>query len=158
MCSSDLLRMPVREPMIDDNGIVQRAWRLFLRNQNDKLAVASVNAGSVSLAVQAASIAATPVPMTVNVGYYRVSVYARRTQAATTSSDLKVDIGFTESGASLTVTTGTDSTNTTAKVLTGSWVLRVDQTTTITYATTYASVGATPMQYRLDVVVEQVQV
>ena len=52
----------------------------------------------------------------------------------------------------------TDSTNTTAKVLTGSWVLRVDQTTTITYATTYASVGATPMQYRLDVVVEQVQV
>jgi hypothetical protein len=152
------LRMPVREPVIDENGIVQRAWRLFFRTQNDTLSYASVNAGSVSKTVQQASIAATPVPMTVSAGFYRVSVYARRTQAATTSSDLKVDIGFTESGASLTVTTGTDSTNTTSKVVTGNWVLRVDQTTTITYATTYASVGATPMQYRLDVVVEQVQV
>ncbi len=152
------LRMPVREPVTDENGLVQRAWRLFLRNQNDTLSYASVNAGSVSLALQQASITATPVPMTVASGFYRVSVYARRTRAATTSSDLKVDIGFTESGASLTVTTGTDSTNMTSKVVTGSWVLRVDQTTTITYATTYASVGATPMQYRLDVVVEQVQV
>lgn len=152
------LRMPVRENIADDDGLITRAWRLFLRQQNDSLSYATVNAGSVSKTVQQASIGATPVPMTVNVGFYRVSVYARRTQAATTSSDLKVDIGFTESGTSLTVTTGTDSTNTTTKVLTGSWVLRVDQTTTITYATTYASVGATPMQYRLDVVVEQVQV
>lgn len=152
------LRMPVREPLTDDNGLIQRAWRLFLRNQNDTLSYASVNAGSVSKTVQQASISATPVPMTVSAGFYRVSVYARRTQAATTSSSLQVDIGFTESGTSLTVTTGADATNTTTKVVTGSWVLRVDQTTTITYATTYASVGATPMQYRLDVVVEQVQV
>jgi len=31
----------------------------------------------------------------------------------------------------------------------------VDDATTMTYATTYASVGATTMQYRLDVVCEQ---
>lgn len=152
------LRMPVREPLTDDDGMVQRAWRLFFRTQNDTVSLASVNVGAVSKLLQAASIAATPVPMTVNVGYYRISVYARRTQAATTSSDLKVDVGWTESGATLTATTGTDSTNTTTKVLTGSWVVRADQTTTITYATTYASVGATPMQYRLDVLVEQVKV
>ena len=152
------LRMPVREPLTDDDGMVQRAWRLFFRTQNDTVSLASVNVGAVSKVLQAASIAATPVPMTVNVGYYRISVYARRTQAATTSSDLKVDIGWTESGATLTATTGTDSTNTTTKVLTGNWVVRADQTTTITYATTYASVGATPMQYRLDVLVEQVKV
>lgn len=149
--------MPVRSELADEDGLISRAWRLFLRGQTTTLGMASVRAGSKALVGQQASIAATPVPMVISPGWYRVSIYARRTQAATTSSDLKVDIGFTESAVSLTVTTGTDSTNAVTKVLSGSWLIRVDQSTTITYATTYASVGATPMQYRLDVVVEQVQ-
>lgn len=151
-------RMPVREAITDGDGLIRNAWRLFLRGQNDTISVAPIRAGTKVLTLQAASIAATPVPMVVEAGLYRVSVYARRTQAATTSSQLTVDVGFTESAVSLTVTTGMDATNTVTKVLAGSWLLRVSASSTITYATTYVSVGATPMQYRLDVIVEQVQV
>lgn len=149
--------MPVRDTVTDDDGLIKRPWRLFLRGQNDTLNIAPIRVGQKSLTGQQASIGATPVPMTVNAGLYRVSVYARRTQIATMSSELKVDIGFTESTQTLTLTTGNNTTNTLAALLTGTWMIRVDQTTTITYATTYVSVGATPMRYRLDVVVEQIQ-
>ena len=43
----------------------------------------------------------------------------------------------------------------TATVGSGSVIVRIDQATAITFATTYASVGGTPMQYRLDMAVEQ---
>ena len=46
--------------------------------------------------------------------------------------------------------------NTLATTTSLSAIISVDDATTITYATTYASVGATTMQYRLDVVCEQV--
>lgn len=151
--------MPVRDVLTDEDGLISRVWRLFLRGQVDTVALTPVRVGNVSLpAGQAASIAATPIAMTVNAGRYRVSVYARRNQAATTSSELKVDIGWTESGVSLSTSTGNNTTNTTTSVLLGSWLITVDATTTITYATTYVSVGATPMQYLLDVTVEQVKV
>jgi len=46
--------------------------------------------------------------------------------------------------------------NTTATVGSLTFLVRVDKATAITYATTYVSVGATAMQYRLDVLCEQV--
>lgn len=152
-------RMPVRDAVISaDDGLITRAWRLFLRGQNDTLSLSPVRLGSVALNGQGVAITATPVPMIVNAGLYRVSVYARRVQVATTSSDLEVIVGFTESGVSLEVTTGVNSVNADTEVLSGSWLIRVDTQSTITYATTYASVGATAMLYRLDVIVEQVEV
>ncbi len=152
-------RMPVRSELADEDGLISRTWRLYLRGQGDTLASSPVVAGRKSLAAgQAAAIGATPMPIAVEAGFYRVSIYARRTQVATTSSDLAVLIGFTESGVSLTVTTGVDATNAVTKVLAGSWVIKCDANTTITYETTYASVGAQPMQYKLDVIVERVQV
>ena len=46
--------------------------------------------------------------------------------------------------------------NATSTVGTASFLVRVDQDSAITYATTYASSGAVTMQYRLDTVCERV--
>ena len=46
--------------------------------------------------------------------------------------------------------------NTTATYLAESVPVRIDPNTSLTYATTYASVGATTMQYSLEVAVERV--
>lgn len=151
-------RMPSRNPVIDEDGLITRQWRLFLRGQGDTLDVAPVRAGLSVVNSSDASISATPVPMTVNAGLYRVSVFARRLISATTSSELQVTIGFTQGTVSLSVETVNDTNNTITQAISGSWLIRVDATTTITYETTYVSVGATAMTYRLDVTVEQVQV
>lgn len=109
----------------------------------------------VTLTAQQASIATTPIPMPqIGAGLYRISVYARVTQAATVSSSLDATIGWTDGTVSCTHTLAAVTGNTTATVLLGSVVVRSDQATALTYATTYASVGATPMQYRIDVMVE----
>ena len=47
--------------------------------------------------------------------------------------------------------------NTTTTNQSGDSLIRVDRNSAITYATAYSSTGATAMQYKLDVVVEQVQ-
>jgi hypothetical protein len=46
--------------------------------------------------------------------------------------------------------------NTTATVQNGSILIHADQSSTVTYATAYASVGATTMTYSLSVRLEQV--
>ena len=57
----------------------------------------------------------------------------------------------TASTASVAMTGNTTATTGTLSVL-----VRVDQNSSITYATTYASSGGTSMQYRLDVTCEQI--
>jgi hypothetical protein len=104
---------------------------------------------------QAAAIAATPLALPESTsGLYRVTVYARKTQAATTSSDLTVTIQATDGGVACPQSTPTNSVNTTAAVISQSFLVRRDQATAITYETAYASVGGTVMKYALDVEVE----
>lgn len=87
-------------------------------------------------------------------GVYRLSWYARITQAATVSSSLTVSFGWTQNGTGLTGS-GTallDGTSTTTQ--SGTATIRSDAATTLTYSTTYVSIGATSMQYALTIFAE----
>lgn len=110
----------------------------------------------VSLSSQSADIAATPVPMPdLTAGLYRVSVYVRVTRAASTSSEIQIDIGFTDGAIALT-SVGTNLTgNTTSTFETRTLMLAVDANASITYEAIYTSVGATAMQFKVEIVVEK---
>lgn len=113
---------------------------------------------TVALTAQSAAIGTTAVGLgSITSGLYRVSWYTRITQAATTSSSLTVTIGWTESATSQSSSGAALIANTTVTGQSGSVLIQSDSAAPITYATAYASVGATPMKYRLSVTVEAVQ-
>ena len=129
-------------------------WFLALVTRTDKT---SERVLRTRVQTQAASIAPTSLALgTLAPGLYRVTWRFRVTRAATTSSSLLVTLGWTESGLSLTRSSPAKTGNTTTTEDTDSWLIRVDQATAVTYATTYASVGATTMQYEVELVVEVV--
>jgi hypothetical protein len=110
----------------------------------------------VTLTNQVASIGSTPFEIaTLSAGLYRLTYYARITTAASVSSSLTVSFGWTETTVTLAGSGSAITGNTTTTIASGSLVVRADASTTLTYSTTYASVG-TAMAYRLDVIVEQV--
>lgn len=110
-----------------------------------------------SATAQSASISATPIPLgTLAAGWFRVSWFVRVTTAATTSSSLIVTIGSTDSGVSTTQSGAAMTGNTTGTSQGLAVLVHSDQAAPLTYATTYASVGATPMAYKIDVLCEQV--
>lgn len=152
--------IPSRDPVVDNKtGLITRTWQVYFRNLRTDIDSAPASLHQVALTAQTASIAATAVPSDVlTAGLYRVSWYARITRAATTSSSLTVTIGWTEQGTPLTVSGAAVTGNTTTTVQNATQVLQIDGSTPITYATTYASTGATTMAYELTVLLEQLQV
>lgn len=115
--------------------------------------------GAVTLTGQNASISATPVPMPdLSAGLYRVSVFARVTTVATTSSSLTIAIGFTQGGVSCTLTLAAMTGNLVTTINAPfTALIESDANAPITYTVTYASNGAGEMVYTLSVAVEQVQ-
>lgn len=151
-------KMPVREPMIEpDSGTITRPWRLFMRSGSDTASAAPLRVGSANLTGQNAGIGPTQVPGSFPPGLYRVSIYARRTTVATTSSSLGVTIRFLDGGQALVITTGVNTDNTLAAIVAGSGMVRIGPGSPVTYEVEYASVNPGEMRYSLDVVVEQVQ-
>ena len=135
--------------------LISSPWFRYFSNQATQLTTAAQAIATKGLAAQAASISATPLLVTSFSGLFRVTYYLRITQAATVSSSVTVTIGFTETAVPLTKTFPAVTGNTTTTIDSQTWLLRSDAAAPITYAITYASVGATAMQYRIDVVVEQ---
>lgn len=148
----------VEQPVISDRitGRVTQAMRYWLLALADRVNAGPQILASATATTQAASIATTNFAiLSVQPGVYRLSMAARITQAATTSSSLIVTFGWT-SAVACTTSSAALTGNTTATVGSMTFLVRVDAATAITYATTYASAGATAMQYRLDVLCEQV--
>jgi hypothetical protein len=131
-------------------------WIRWFQSLTQAIGATSGRVGAASVSAQAASIAATAISTpTLAPGLYQVSCYGRVTRAATTSSSLSVQIGWTDGGvACVAKAGGTATTNTTSTTTNGTVVVRVDQGTSITYSTAYASVGGVTMTYDLDVLVE----
>jgi len=149
--------IPLRDPVVDANRMLSQAWMKYLvRLPATLYAIPSRLNGETEIA-QAASIAATDISGAgLLAGLYRVSYYARVTQAATTSSSLVVTLGWTDGGVAQSYS-GADMTgNTTATNQAGSVLIRVDAGQPVTYATTYGSVGGTVMQYAISVTLEKV--
>ncbi|HSY51136.1 MAG TPA: hypothetical protein VLC46_20185 [Thermoanaerobaculia bacterium] len=119
----------------------------------------------VSLSTQAASIGTTNlVASTPSAGLYRISWAQLITQAATTSSSLLTTIGWNNGSAKSTTVNWlngaapkaqADGNSAVGGEESGSIVVFCANGTALTYATTYASSGATPMQYSLRIHVER---
>jgi hypothetical protein len=151
--------IPSRDAVVDKTGLITRTWQVYFRNLRTDIDNAPASLNQETLTGQSASIATTAVPSDVlTAGLYRVSWYARVTTAATTSSSLTVTIGWTEQSVPLTVSGVAMTGNTTTTVQNATQVVQIDGGTSITYATTYASSGATAMVYALTVLLEQLQV
>lgn len=110
----------------------------------------------VNLEEQSASIGATQIYLTaIPAGLYRVNYYMEVTRAASTSSSLSITFGWTSNTTSKTYAGSAMTGNTTATYQQGAVLVRSDANLPITYATTYASSGATTMAYTLMVTLEQ---
>ena len=133
---------------------LMRYWLLSLA---DRINATPEILASVKASTQAASISATSFSiLSVSPGLYRLSMSARISRAATTSSSLIVTFGWTSGGVSCTTASPAMTGNTTATVGSLTVLARVDEATAITYATTRATAGGTTMQYDLDVSCELV--
>jgi hypothetical protein len=106
-----------------------------------------------TLTAQAASIGTT-VLIPLASGFYRVNWYARITTPATSSSSLTVGFTSTDNTVPVTQTGAALTGNLTSTTGSGVFLMNCDASTPLTYTTTYASVGATAMEFSLTLVVE----
>lgn len=138
-------------------GTLTQLWVVWFQKLLRALYDVSWLVGSVALTARDASIVSTPVPTgkSLSTGLYRIGYTARITRAASTSSNLVVTMGWTDGGVSCTASNTSDlSVNTTATQANGALMVHLDAGTTVTYTTTYTSVGATTMTYALYIVME----
>lgn len=135
--------------------LVPRPWIDWLTALTTRVETTPNNVETVELNTQMSSIGTTPLPMdNFGAGLYRITYYARITRAGTVSSSLTVALGWTDGAVNCGYTGPALTTNTVNSVQGHTIMVRSDSPPVLTYATTYASVGATPMQYSLDIVAE----
>jgi hypothetical protein len=130
-----------------------RTWQ-DLQDQSGSVPVK----GSVGLAGQSASIAATRL-FTVRVtGFYRVNTYLRRTGIDGTSSSLQATINWIEGAQPLSKALATMSADSLTEVQGESSTIYADAESDITLDVNYASNTPHAMIYELFTSVEQIQV
>jgi hypothetical protein len=132
---------------------VSEDWRRWFQEVKDAIDRSAQRVGAVvALTAQSASVSGSTAVL--DAGLYRVSWLLRVTQAATTSSNLQISIGATSGGLATTQSGAALASPAAGVVQSGSVVVLVDAGTAITYATAYASVGATALAYGLSLTVE----
>lgn len=135
---------------------VDERWVKYFGEESRAVEDRPERAVAVRLSAQAADIAVTALGIgTVEPGVWRISYTLRVTRAATTSSEVQLTIAWTEGG----VAQSQASTNLTGNLTTtregGTFILRVDSATNLTYAVEYDSVGAVGMLFSLDLIAER---
>lgn len=147
--------VPLGSPVVE-RGVLHREMVRFFESLRTMISRTVQLLGSVSLTAQGATISTTPVPTgPLPVGRYRVSYTLQITRAATTSSSAQMALSWTFNSIASLQAFPAVTGNTLTSYSTDSIVVNVDQGTTISYQVTYASVGATSMQYAVAVWVEQ---
>jgi len=145
-----------REAIVDERRRPTRSFIEWATSLIEDVDAAPARVIRASVTGQIASIGATPLATAALAeGWYRVTVYARVTTAAATSSSLIPTITHTDSGISCSQSGDAMTSN--VATLPKSWTFLVysDGAAPISYSTTYASVGVPAMAYRLDVILEQ---
>lgn len=146
---------PSREVPIDPaTGLFQQRLLTWFRNLRQEVDLNPTRVTTpVSLSAQNASISTTAIPTpSLNAGLYQITYFARVTTAATSSSSLTVTFTATDDSVSYSVSGTAITGNTTATTGTGTFLMRVDGASPVSYSTTYATSGATAMVYKLDIV------
>lgn len=137
--------------------LLPRVWVDWMTALTIRLDSNATALNTVELTAQQASIGTTTIPLDIlSAGLYRITYYARITVPGTTSSSLTVTLGWTDHSVSCSTSGAALTGNTVSTVQGGTIMVRNDSASPLTYATTYASVGATAMQYSLDLLVEQI--
>lgn len=156
--ASQAAPFPMKDPIArQGDGLMTLPWVNWFTQLLVDVSSAPLRVHTVSLVAQTDSIGATAIPMgTLSEGLYRISYTARVTTAATTSSSLTVYVGTTQSGVACQYAGTALTGNTTASVVTGTFLVKSDAQAPITYSTAYSSTGATAMAYAMDVVAERV--
>lgn len=147
--------MPTETPLVETDRTMNWFWTQFFVARDQLIQAAATTLVDEVVVSQAAAIGATPLDIGTNAALYRVNLYTRITQPATVSSSLTPTFRWTEGGVSLSKTYTALTGNTTTTYLVDVFPVRVDATTSLTYETAYASVGATPMQYSMEIAVER---
>jgi hypothetical protein len=141
--------------LVGQTGKAVIDWQRWFNSLKQALLTTPGIMGSVALRAQASSVATTPIPTpTLSPGLYRITYYSRVTQPATLSSSLELTLSWVDGGVTCSVTTPAVIGNTTASIITGQQIVSIDNGTQVSYATTYSSVGATPMRYTLSIAFE----
>lgn len=157
---AELTTQLLNEPLVDRSGRMNQRWYIFFRDQQAQVASTPQSViPPVEVTAQEASISTTPLPTeALAPGLYRVSYYARVTRAATSSSSLTVTITWTDGSVACSFSGAALTGNTTGTLQTETLLIEIDQASPVSYATTYATSGATTMQYKLAIVLEAVSV
>jgi len=150
--------VPFKSWLVDlKTRLVERDWRKWFEEIALALGAAAARLGSVSLTAQAATVSATDFQtVSLTEGLCRVTYAARITRAATVSSSLTVALGWTDGGVSCSQSGVAMTGNTTSTTQSGLVAMHVDAATPVTYTLTYASAGATTMQFSFHAALESV--
>ncbi len=139
-------------------GHLTDPWLAYFTQQGQAITDSPIRINSAQLIDQSATIVATDLSgASVTAGDYRVTWYARITQAATTSSSLIVTLSWTDGGVTPSYAGSAITGNTVTTVQSDTFLMRSDAVAPIRYATTYVSVGGTPMKYALSLIIERVR-
>lgn len=133
---------------------ITRVWNNWFQSVVERVAAAAFVSARVALTGQAASIPATNLIAAPNGGLYRLTYRFRVTQAASVSSSLQFTVTATDGGVACALSSAAYTGNVVNAPQSGTILIRTDTGAPMTYAVTYASVGATPMQYAVDIVAE----
>lgn len=148
---------PLRDAIADQTGEVRPAWQTWLLSIKSFFGMVPQILRRVSLTAHGAAIGTTAFPVgTLAPGLYRITTYARITRAGTVSSSLTLTFAWTDGGVACTLSLPANTGNTTATVQTAVLMVKVDAASPLSYSAAYVSVGATTMQFLLELLLEQV--
>ncbi len=156
----DTTPTPIADPVVDParGWRLTEVWKNYFSRMPATLGSIPNILNVVSLSTQSASIGATDFSGTsLLAGLYRVMYHIRVTQAATTSSSLTVTLAWTEGGVAQSYVGSAITGNTLTTFQLATLLLRCDGAAPVSYAVAYASTGATPALYSLDVVIEKIK-
>jgi hypothetical protein len=140
-----------------NEGILTDPWARWFDQLNLLLESTPSRIKTFQITNQGASIPPTDLSGgTLSGGLYRVSYYARITQAASTSSTLTVTIDWIDGGITPSYSGAAITGNTVFTNQSGTLLIKVDDLSPIRGSTTYGSVGGTPMLYAISVTLEEI--
>ena len=137
--------------------VIGEKWAQYVSGVVTQVNQSPARKAHVSLSGQVAAIPTTGLPIaSVAPGVYRVSYRTRITTPGTISSSLTITISWTEGGIALSQAGAAIIGNTTSSFQFGTFVVRADANTPISYAAAYVSDVAGSMAFNLDITAEAV--
>lgn len=148
-----------RDPLVDATKNITYRWAIFFDALLQTVNQQPTRIDSVVIEASDASIGATGLALgTTSQGLFRVSWFLRIVTPAGVSSSATLAFRGTDGGVNYVQAGAAVTGNTTATVQSGTFLMRRDQGTALTYEVAYASVGGPAMAFDLQIIVESVQV